>query len=41
MNEKKAAHLTERVKAMALSTKQSLRMDELIDLANNLNNHES
>lgn len=41
MNEKKAAYLTEQIKAMALSTKQSLPMDELINLANNLNNHES
>lgn len=41
LNEKKAVLLTEQVKAMALRKKQNLRLDELINLAINLNNHES
>lgn len=37
VNEKKVVSITEQVKAMALRKKRGLSIDELIDLANNLN----
>ena len=40
VNEKNAALITEQVKAMALSKRRNLSVDELINLANNLNIHD-